>query len=387
MATTEFMSPYQVQKLLKGVIPANKTIRTNWLQSFFNEESTTESDTINFDFEFQTKNTMGMFVSADADATPIQLGNFGHAELRPGYAKEALSSPEYDELRTRRIGQQFGQVADPMVNKALDLQAKLAIAEQRFENLHEKIASDIIFTGGYTAGVDSSGNATGKHPKIAYSFGRQTVTTEADLLKGYVPHVDLTTLNANGGVGKRAWGSTGGTKAPSPVKDLVTMYNTAARRNSGVRTVVMSTDAYELFEADVTANYSEAAKNTNNVLLRVETKILPMVEQYQGLNYRRSWAVGNGVVLDIHTYDGVYHTRDDGTETKFVPDGYVALLPASGGIKVYFRIQHPRARYAAMPRWLNYWENSKTGKEEWELHTSFLMGHTDINSVVSWKVK
>jgi hypothetical protein len=70
-----------------------------------------------------------------------------------------------------------------------------------------------------------------------------------------------------------------------------------------------------------------------------------------------------------------------------MPDGWVMLLPPPAtGVKVYGRIKHPLAEYAAMPRWINTWQNDKTGKREWEIHTSFMMLHTDIDSVVAWKV-
>jgi len=271
-----------------------------------------------------------------------------------------------------------------MLNAKLDLQQKLAFAEQRFENLFEKCASDILFTGGYTA-------ASEKHPTVVYTFGRRVVTTDAEFQTGYVPQVDLTTLNTNGGVGNRAWtavkGTSGAVISATPVKDLITMANTAFRRQSGTRTVLMSSNAYEAFETDLVANYKDAATLTQNTLMRVETRILPMTAQYQGLNYRRSFPVNNGVMLDIYTYDAVYHTRDTGTETAYVPAGYVVFLPdPSLGVKIYFRIQHPKANYMPMPRWINYWMNEKTGKKEWEIHTSFLLGHTDINSVVCWKV-
>jgi hypothetical protein len=300
--------------------------------------------------------------------------------LRFSYAKEALSSPEYEEISTRRLGQNFGQVNDPMANEAADLVAKLSIAEARFENHNEWIASQIITTGGYIAQSE-------KHPKVVYSFGRKVITADVDFLKGYVPFVDLTTLNGNGGPGKRAWGSTGGTATPTPVKNLITMANTAFRRNSSVKTCVMSDDAYELFEADLLANFKDASTTTQSVLLRVEQRILPMIEQYQGVNYRRTFPLGNGKSIDIYTYDGVYHDRKTGAETKFFPDGYVALLPDTGGIYISGRIKHPGANYKAMPRWINFWDNKKTGKKEWEIQRNFIIGHIDSNALVCWKVK
>lgn len=378
MAAIEFMNPYSTAKLLSGVVPANKVNRPNWLQTFFGQTRTSEEKTVNFDVEFATKNVMGMYVSPDVDVTPIMLPDYGHKELSFSYAKEGLNSPDYEEINTRRLGQPIGQV-DVAANEVINIRAKLAIAEQRFENLFELNASNLIFTGRHVAQSE-------KHPKVLYDFGRKVVTTEADLNAGYVPEVDLTTLTANGGVGKRAWGSTGGTKAPTPVKDLITMVNTCNRRNR-VSAVVMSSNAYDAFEADVTTNYKDAANLTLSVMNRVELKVLPVVEQFESLNFRRSFPVGQGQYVDIYTYDAVYHDRTTGAAAKYVPDGYVAVLPSPEvGVKVYGRIMHPRANYAAMPRWVNFWENSKTGKREWEIHTSFLMGFTDIDSVVSWKV-
>ena len=370
----EFLSPYGTRKVLEGVIPANQTVRTNWLQSFFSRRKNVEEKTINFDVEFSTKNVMGMNVSPDADVEPIQLGEFGHKELAFSYAKEGLASPDFSEIDQRGIGQPIGGKINVSANEVANIREKLAISEQRFENLKELNASNIVFTGGHVAESQS-------HPKVIYNFGRTKVTTEAEFLKGYVPEVDLTTIDV-GGVGNRAWTANG-----TPVKDLITMVNTANRR-AGVRAVVMSEDAYVLFEADIVANYKDAATLTLSVQNRIELHVLPTVEKYQGLNFKRSMPVGNGSFVDIYVYNGVYHTRKGGIETKYVPDGYVACLPNPElGLIAYGRIMHPRARYKAMPRWINSWVHNKTGKREWEVHMNYLMGHTDIDSLVSWKVK
>ena len=370
---TEFMNPYSTAKLLSGVVPANKVNRPNWLQTFFGQTRTSEEKTVNFDVEFFTKNVMGMYVSPDVDTTPIMLPDYGHKELSFSYAKEGLNSPDYEEINTRALGQPIGKV-DIAANEVLNIRAKLALAEQRFENLFELNASNLIFTGTHVAQSE-------KHPKVLYDFGRTKVTKAAEFNSGYVPQTDLTTLNV-GGVGARAWSAGTGT----PVKDLITMVNTCNRRNQ-VSAVVMSDNAYDAFEKDVTTNYKDAANLTLSVMNRVELKVLPVVEKFESLNFRRSFPVGQGQYVDIFTYDAIYHDRQTGAATKYVPDGYVAVLPSPDvGIKVYGRIMHPRANYAAMPRWVNFWENAKTGKREWEIHTSFLMGFIDINSVVAWKV-
>lgn len=379
MAELVFLDPYQADKVLSGVIPANKVKRPNWLQTHFSRVSVTDKDTVNFDVEFAAKNTMGMFVEADLDVTPIQLNDFGTKQLSFAYAKEGLNSPDYKEINTRQLGQAFGQV-NVAANEAANIRAKLALAEQRFENLFELVARDILFYGAYTAESE-------KHHKVYYNFGRTVITTESDLNNGLVPQVDLSTLNANGNVGKRAWGSTGGTKSPTPVQDLIQMVETA-NEHSGVAAVLMSADAYIEFNKDLLANYKDASVTTLDVILRAQQDILPRVKNVDGLTYKRSFPLGNGDVVDIYTYDAFYHTRSAGTKTKYVPDGYVVCIPPSeNGIKVYGRIDNPKAKWAAMPRWINFWENPKTGKKEWEVHTNFLMGHTDIDAVVCWKVK
>lgn len=401
MALT-FLDPYQASKILSGVIPANKVKRPNWLQSYFSNVSSTEKDTVNFDVEFTAKNTMGMFVLPESDVTPITLNEFGTKELRFSYAKEGLNSPDYEEINVRQLGQQFGTL-DVMGNEAANLRSKLALSEQRFENLFELTATNILLYGGYQA-------ASEKHPTIRYDFGRTVIKTSAGINGDLIPSINLTTTavtapwdssqvimpviatgnDATGTSitsGSKAWSNSNITaKTATPIKDLVKMYETAKFR-AGTSVCLMSSDAYEGFNFDLITNYKDSSVTTLDVILRSQQDILPRVKDVQGLTYKRSFPLGNGELIDIYVYDGFYHTRTTGAATKYVPNGFVVLIPpADNGVKVYGRIKHPRANYAAMPRWINYWEDIKTGKREWEIHTNFLMGHTDIDSVVSWKV-
>jgi hypothetical protein len=369
---SEFLTPYEMSKMLEGVIPANRVARPNYLQTSFGNVATTERSTVNFDVEFQTKNTPAMYVSPTVDAPIIRLQGFGTKEMSFAYVKEGLASPDYEEINSRQLGDQFGQV-DVMRNWVENIRRKLAITEFNFENLFELNASNLIFTGRHTA-------ESARHPTVLYDFNRTVVTTAEDFAKGYVPEVDLTTLDS-GGVGNLAWTSNG-----TPYKDLITACATTLRRGS-IRSIVMAGDAYELLEADITANYKDAAELTLSVMNRIELKVLPEVDMYQDLNYRRSLPIGNGRTVDIFTYDAIYHNRATGVEAKYVPDGHFAVLTdPSNGIKRYGRILHPNADYAAMPRYINTWEDQKSGKSESEIHCNYLLGFVDIDSVVSWKV-
>ena len=427
--TAAFLSPYQIGKILSGVLPANQVKRPLWFSKFFGMVDRTTYPTVNFDQQYIQKNVMGTFVSPNADVPPIQIGEFGTEEMYFAYSKEGLNSADYEELAQRQLGQQFGQV-DVLANDALILQKKLMLAEQRFENLFEKTARDIFVYGGYSA-------KTQQHKDLKYNFNRVVVTTGGELQKGIggatnlVPAVNLTTspvyrpwdwtsantassyaqaapympvvtdpLNTGSSVtGCKAW-----TKAnidagtATPVQDLIVAYQTAKFR-AGSNDCVMSSDAYAQFSYDIEQNYPAAADNTIAVMLHTQRDILPRLVDIQGLTLKRVWAFENGETVNIYIYDGVYATRDNeydqygnvvlaGTNTKYMPDGWMLLLPdASYGITIYGRIMHPRAQYAALPRWMNYWEVPKTGKKEWEIHTSFVMGTTEMPSTIAWKVK
>lgn len=362
-----------MSKVLSGVIPANRTARPNFLQTWFGRVEYRETETVNFDKEFQSKNTVAMYVAPSVDAPIVKLQGYGTQELRFAYVKEGLVSPGWEEINSRQLGQQFGQV-DVMANWIANIRKKLAQTEFNFENLFELNAANILVYGTHTA-------SSALHPTVVYDFGRTVVTTSAAFDTGYVPAVDLTTLD-KGGVGARAWSVAGG----EPYLDLITACNTVNRRSS-VEAVIMSSNAWAKLEADITANYATAADTTIAVLNRVQLKVTPVVEAYQDLNFRRSLAIGNGTFVDIYTYEAIYHNRDTGAETKYIPDGYMLVLPSKqAGIKVYGRIMHPDAGYSALPRYINTWKDQKSGIQESEIHMNYLMGHTDIDSVVSWKV-
>ncbi len=362
-------------KMLDGVIPANRIARPNFLQTWFSRVEYKASETVNFDKEFQAKNTVAMYVAPTVDAPIMQLQGFGTQELRFAYVKEGLTSPDWEEINQRSIGSDFGNV-DVMANWVANIRKKLAQTEFNFENLFELNAANILTTGKHTA-------SSALHPSVLYDFGRTVVTTGAEFAKGYVPSVDLTTLTPTGGAaGSRAWSAAGGT----PYKDLITACNTVRRRNN-VTAVILSDDAWGALEDDITTNYASAATLTIAVDNRIALHVLPVVEKYQDLNFRRTLNLGDGTMVDIYTYGAIYHDRQTGVETSYIGAGKMLVLPSKdSGIKVYGRIMHPDASFAPLPRYVNTWKDIKSGKQESEIHMNYLMGHTDINSVACWTV-
>lgn len=374
LTNADFMSPYEVSKYLEGVIPGLKAIRTTFLQDQFGDKGTTEAPTLNLDKERDEKNIIGQYVHPKADAGYIQLPDFGHQELAFAYAKEGIQTDDFETLNQRELGQPFGMI-DVNANDASRLQRKLINALNAFSNLREKAAADILVYGAHTASGPKASTVT-------WDFGRTKVTTETGYQDGYCPEIDLTTVNS----GSHAWSAGGG----KPYEDIKKIMMTAKRRNALGGKIVMSLDAYDLLEADINANYSEASDLTLLVQQRIETKILPYASNYNDLTFQRSLPIGGGnaMMVDIYTYDGRYNDRITGVATKYWPDGYVVYIPpASNNIIRYGRIKHRKARWQAMPVWINTWEDGKSGEFEQELHTSFVLAPLDIDSVISWKVK
>ncbi len=377
LTNADFMSPYDVGKYLTGVIPGNKDIRQNWLQSHFGNRDTTELPSINLDREFDQANIMGQFVHPRAKAGQIELPDYGSTELRFAYWKEGLQSDDFITLNQRQMGDQFGQV-DVLANDARRLDQKLGLALGTKENLMELAAANILVYGKFTA-------QSPKHAAVVWDFNRTKVTTDAGYINGYAPEMDLTTLNGNGGVGKRAWNATGGTAAPTPYKDLMKMVQTANRRQ-GVEVVWMSDAAADALEVDINTNYRDAAVLTLAVEQRISLNILPVYKKFQTLNYRRTVMIGQQSI-DIFTYGAAYKDRVDGTKKYFEQAGYVVCIPpANNQIVRYGRIMHRKANWAAMPIWVNVTTDQETGEIEQTLQSNFVMAPLDIDSIVSWKV-
>lgn len=397
----EFLSPYAASKFLEGVIEALPKIRGTLLQdTVIPGFITRDTKTVNLDEEFAVKNTIAQFVHPKADVTPIQLGDFSTKELYFAYAKEGWGDDDFEVLDNRQLGDQFGTV-NVLANQAARLTEKAAIAEARVQNLFEKTIANLALYGGYEAFSE-------KHPKIRYDFGRNVVTTYANLNKtnGLVSSVNLTTsavtapwdssvtvlpvVATSGGftAGDKAWTRALVTAGKAtPVADLTKMYETSSRWGAAPSYYIMQDDAYDAFNFDVTTNYSKDADRTIITLTQNALDIAVRPKNIDGLTYKRTWLFDNGISVPIYSYNALINNRTTGAEEAFIPTGWVLGIPDSNyGLKVYGRIKHKRANYAAMPRFINRWEDEKTGAQEFEMHTNFLIAHKKINALTAWKV-
>lgn len=384
-----FLDAEGVQKFLDGVITtqAQKISTQNFLQSQLGNTGFTESDTVNFDVEKSRKNVMGTYAHPQANVRGIEIPTFNHRQFGFTYSKESLMPVGYETARQRRIGE---TTIDVMSNIVADMRDKTAIALNCFTNLRELMTRDILFTGQHTA-------VSEYHPAVVYDFGRTDIITEVAAVAAIKSHtaynVDLKTI-ASSTAGLKTWGASGGTltSGAAPYKNIVAAAKSQRRKLGQNGICLMSEDAYDLLEQDITANFAEAAKTTTATVSNIELKILPEAAKFEGLDFRRMLPLlgsdgAAGAGLPIYTYNAWYNERKTGTLKNLIPNGYFVLIPPRDyGMIRYGKIMHLKASYAPMQYWINTAYDEWNGTRKSEIHSSWVIGYPDMDAVCCWKV-
>lgn len=410
MATIQ--TTFGPRKEIQGYIQGDVQKRPLAFKPFFGDIKTTWEDTVTYDVEGAKRNLMGKFTQSDIDVYRVQLPNFETKDLRFAYSKEAVGSPNYNEINQRMLGEGFNNVTldSARLGRAVaeNMREQFVLAYERFENLYELARANILINGTFDTSLST---VNGEHKRVLWDMGRTKLTngttndqTERNANVAYinsdiVPEVDLTTLWANTSTavaGGLSWDSKDASNsnaavtpvtAVSPVKHLNRMLEIANFR-AGTAAIFIADDAYSWLVKDINTNYKDAAYTLYRLLDPVvDLEVMPYVKEIEGLTFRRMWNAGGGVMVPMYTYNGKYNARDTGTKTAYFPDGRVLLVPAANKGAIRFgKIDHIKAMWAAMQFWVNSWKGEKSGIENFEIHTNFVVYHTDINSVVSWKV-
>lgn len=406
----EIQSTYGPRREIEGYIAGNKDKRPLAFKPFFGDIDTTWADTVTYDVEADERNLMGQFVEPDIDVYRVQLPGFDTKELTFGYSKEGVGSPDYSEIHQRMLAEQPGNVTLDSARLARavaeNMRTQFSKAYDRFENLYEYARAQILINGTMDTTLSTP---EGKHKRVIWNMGRTVLSngstndaTERAANAAYikdeiVPEVDLTTLWANTATavaGGLSWdsisGATGSAVTPvatvSPVEHVTRMLKTAAYR-AGTAAIFMAEDAYSWYKYDLNTNYADAADTTILTNAKIEKVIMPYVDEVEGLTFKGFHVDGSGAQTPIYVYTGTFRHRVTGTKTAYFPDGKVVLVPpAQYGAMRFGKIKHLKANWAAQQFWVNHWVNQKTGIENFEIHTNFVVYHKDINSVISWKV-
>lgn len=407
------MTPYQSGlPSLDGALVANPLPRPLAMSQFIGQEVVTMKDRVNIDYEFGATNLIARFVAPTVDAAKFAHQNFGTKEMRFAYSKAAVESPDLSEISQRMFGQPFGVEQNYQANYDMILAKDMERANKSIENLEELCATHLLVYGSYTTAI-SGDNA--QHPLVEFDWGRTTLenpsattpaarnATRDSVYNDFVPEVDLTLLKANTTTdvpGGLSWDATRGdtlaaltaenapTATVDPVEQVRRMVQNCQYRAGSCSAVVMSDDAWRWYKAAfASAKYADLRDLMKTAQPKIDPMILEKLHNFQGWYIRGYVLEDTGWTIPIFGYSGTYDNIDTGTRTKYFPDGYVVALPSpSYGKRIYGRIMHPKAAWLPAKRWVNMWDDTKTGYTEWELHSSFLIGHTDIDTVISWKV-
>ena len=314
--------------------------------------------------------------------------------------KEGLTGITISEATT--LGRVPGSLQnDPGFWKSTRWGSSLLKATNAIKLGIEEQAIKTLFYGAYTA-------TSANFPARPYDFGKTELTTEAQLTAAQANHtalnVNLKTLNANGGVGKRCWDTTAGTVTTrNPVQDLKYQYEAYRRANNRDDAIIlMSEDTYAAFEAYIQANKDLYSDLFTANITTLEQKNIEDARQYQGLSLRRYLPFTFGGLsisaqLPIYTYRSLYHAID-GTVTNMVPNGYCVILPPAGDSsplqRRYGRIEHELLRnsmtggytvqeLAAIPLTA---ETPNTGMIGTDMLASSYIVSTNMDLISCWKV-
>lgn len=335
----------------------------------------------------------GVYANPDAVLPPVTQRTYTSKQFGFAYAKHEIKQAGAQEVYHREAGRMDSNLDNIQAALAADFDAQFVQGYNGFRILRERFASDIIFKGTHTA-------ESPWFDPVVYDFGKNWITTEADLVAAKKTHtaysVDLTTLNANGGVGKLAWDATGSTKPPTPYLDVLDMVKSQKRKYGTVQPVLIDPTALSYLLKDINTNYKDAFDNTKEVVARISSVVLPALPSYQGLDLVLQLPLtdASGVavgIIPIYTYSAFFQERRqiDSTQAtqSVVPGGYVAILPPSNlCIGKYGRIMHLKANFQPMEVFINSWSDGRTGVSGADVHTNFFMGIPDPDAGCTWKV-
>lgn len=230
-------------------------------------------------------------------------------------------------------------------------------------------------------------------------------TTEADVIaktdSAELTNIDFSTLNANGGVGKRCWDTTGGTEnARHPVKDVLNFCRSYQTRH-GVYPPQIITDraTAELLCKDWYTNYAKPGSTLQNQLkFRSPDRIIEGIAQYQGLELALELPIlnlegsSNGTFVPVFTYTAFYHKRKyedaNQTRTEIFPKGWILLMPLPEKcVKYYGALPFAFTGFSATERLAIIKTDPASQEiETGELHSKPYLGFSDPHAAMAFKV-
>lgn len=375
-----FATPYELNEIYGTLVDRDYPTPTE-LQSNFGIMQPFETETINLD-KIAPDLRIGMFVAPDAQAKATAIRGFQTKVYYPSYWKDK-ATVDFRNIRARRVGEQISVPTSNAGKIAAGLQDTMTLMKAKRDRLLEWISAQILLYGSYSATSE-------RHPSILVDLEPNIATDAASLNGGKANRANLTAtavnlptggtlpvINDNGANGKRAWGSTGGTNTVSPIADLQQMLNAAWEP---ISKIYMSDDAW--YQVTKDASFATVISTLITTTSSFMVDLLPRQQSKEGLKLR-----GTIAGIPIWTYNAEYQPTNSTTTAKFLPAGWVVMVPdARYGVQAYGAIQHGAADFTASEMFWNSWIEDEFGNPWLQGQSAPLLLHTKINSTVAWKV-
>ena len=345
----------EISGVLSEVVPFQ-----HQLLSHFGNAINFNTETIDFD-QIDDDLRVAIYVDPSLSAKNLREKGFSTKTYRAPYTKQKASITPAN-IWKRAAGEPINNFASPNEKYLATLVNKAVTMRTMQQRLLEKAASELLLAGTYTASSEM-------YPTpIIIDFERKAANS-----------LNFATLNANGGVGKRVWGSTGGTTTVSPMADIEEFLDGCQEH---IETIYMSDDAWAQFKAD--PKFVTMMDLTSRNMTASNFELYAKQGTIQGLKYRGR-LVSNGT--DIWTFNGTYKHPDTGAITKYIPAGYVVGVPSSSyGTVAYGAIQHGEAGYQSVDMFWNMWTDPEFGVPYLQMQSAPMLVHTKINSTFAIKV-
>ncbi len=319
-------------------------------------------DTLTIDFDKISDDLrVAIYVDPALSAKNLRERGFSTKTFTAPYTKQKAGiTPE--NIWKRAAGEPINNFASPGEKYAATLINKAITMRTMHRRLLELSASQLLLAGSYTATSEL-------YPTpLTIDFERNAANTK-----------DFTSLNANGGVGKRAWGSTGGTATVSPVADIEEFMDLCQEH---IEDIYLSSDAWKQLQLD--PKFVTMMDLTTRNMSAANFEVNPQQGTIQGLKYRGTLASNN---TRIWTYTGTYQHPTTGTITQYIPAGYMVGVPnASFGTVAYGAIQHGEAGFQSVDEFWNMWIEEEFGIPQLQFQSAPMLVHTKINSTFAVKV-
>lgn len=366
-----FLNPYELDEI-SGVLSDRDHPTPSELQSNFGVTQLFDTETIDLD-KVSPDLRIGIFVAPDQQAKPSTLRGYQTKVFYPGYWKDK-STVDFRNIRKRRVGEPLNGSLTSGGKIRLAIQDHMELMEDKRTRLLEWISAQLLLFGQYTATSE-------RHPPVLIDMERNVVTDAAGLNGGNANQADLTVIDDNGGAGKRAWDATTPTVPNSPVNDLNEMLRAAWEP---IRKIYISDDAWSELIKD--PDFDTLISTQVTTMTSFDVDLLPSQQSKEGLKLRGIIGIQR---IPIWTYNATYQATTAAITvlTKFIPDGYVIMVPDSSfGVQAYGAIQHAGADFQARELFWNSWTTDEDGKPWLQGQSAPAFLHTKINSTVAWKV-